>query len=285
MSSPRFKKTYQRLSILGLLVILSATPFQVFPNKDTDPHVFYLGSSWGSNLYYLGSSLTNDRGFLTSDLTYVYKNSLWVSGVLYNLPGYKPALPFYDLAAGFQHNLNDRLDLNTSLSHHQVNTQNSDTLFNSFTYAILGMGYDFDLFYSRLSVGRILGTNSQTYLSWKSSRYMRSPDFFSDRSYLTANPAINFYFGDRYKIQSHTTSGPPIVRPGMGPGGGGNETQAYDSSFGLMDLELSVPLGWHFQNFSLEAEPVYLIPIHNDPDFPSSKGFTLYISAYIRLSR
>lgn len=252
--------------------------------SEKNKHVFYLGSSYGSNLYYLGTSVSDDRGFLSTDLSYGYDSVLWISGSLYNLPGYSSALPFYDLSAGLNLPLGKSFDLGLTLARHQL-TSRPDTLFFNYTYALVSLGLDWKLLYSRLAVGRTFGEYGQTYLNLKNSRYMQSGNFFANNSFFSLEPSVNLYFGSFYRLHSRTiSSGPgPGVRPGHGTGNW--QYNYYTKGFGLLDVEFSIPVAFNAGIFTLEMEPVYLLPVFDDQSIHSAKGFSFFISAYVRLSR
>ncbi len=51
----------------------------------------------------------------------------------------------------------------------------------------------------------------------------------------------------------------------------------------MMDTEFSIPLTLNLNNFSFEAEPVYILPAYTSSDYPAPKGFLLNITAYFRI--
>ena len=60
-------------------------------------------------------------------------------------------------------------------------------------------------------------------------------------------------------------------------------TTTYSYVFSMMDTEFSVPVTLNFTNFSIEAEPIYILPAYSNNDYPAPKGFSLNITAYFRI--
>jgi hypothetical protein len=60
-------------------------------------------------------------------------------------------------------------------------------------------------------------------------------------------------------------------------------TETVSSSFRLMTVEFSLPVTLNFDNFSIEAEPSYILPAYTNQDYPAPKGFSFYLTAYFKI--
>lgn len=235
----------------------------------------YIGAGYGSDLLYSGYSLSGQKPYYSMDLLYRFNKEWTASAAIYHLDAAGPAIAFYDLAVGYRRYFNSWLDAGASLSAYFTNPSIQDVYFGNFAYLTVTGGFDWRILYSRLVYSALLDDSGSHYLQVKNSHYFSSSDFWKDKAYMDFNPTLNFVFGDRYKL---ITTG---VQPH--PGDSPADILNFESSFGLMDMEISIPIAFNTANFSIEAEPLYYIPIHKDPDFPAENGFFFFVNMYFRI--
>jgi hypothetical protein len=243
------------------------------PNQ-TDWRSLYIGAGYGSDLLYSGYSLSGNKPYYSMDLLYSFNKEWTASAAIYNLDGAGPAIAFYDVAVGYRRYFNSWLDAGASLSAYFTNPSIQDTYFGNFGYLTLTGGFDWRILYSRLVYSALLDDSGSHYLQFKNSHYFSTRDFWKDKAYMDFNPTLNFVFGDRYKW---------ITPSNEQPSQEADPEQILESSFGLMDMELSVPIAFNTTYFSIEAEPLYYIPIHKDPDFPADNGLFFFVNMYFRI--
>ncbi len=281
----------------NLLILFFSVYFSFFPaintfSSDGNPaggdsltidnpkskHSLFSGFGYGSNILLSGVSLSGNQAYLSSDLLYVYKNKWSVSAVFYNLPGITPTFAFYDLSLGFNHSFNSYFDTGLSLSQYFTANKLKDEFFGDFTYLTLSLGLDWRLLYTQAVFSTMLNRESTSYFQVTNSHYFSTPYFFIGKAYFSFEPAFNLLYGNRY--YKHYK----YIRDGWADGQPGRELVTYYlTSFGLMDLEVSVPVSFNIGNFTFEFEPLYHISIHKDPDFPENDGFLFFLNAFLKI--
>lgn len=60
-------------------------------------------------------------------------------------------------------------------------------------------------------------------------------------------------------------------------------TTVYSETFSLLELEFGLPVSLNLDFMSLEAEGSYILPLYNDPSYPSPKGFILSLSVIFKI--
>ena len=152
-------KYYSLYLLLLPLEIPAQTGTDISPAvKDTSKtdittHSFYSGAGYGSNMVYLGSTISQNQPYGYGSLTYGFKNQLYASVSAVHLSGLNPFLSFYIGSLNYSHVFNNWFDISAGVSRYQVVPSLTDTLFNSFTYGDITLGFDWKLLYSKISVG------------------------------------------------------------------------------------------------------------------------------------
>ncbi|MBW6479961.1 MAG: hypothetical protein K0B37_11070 [Bacteroidales bacterium] len=290
------------LELTGFIFLMFFTNISVFSQPDTiqnvrtarlqnpasatmKKHSVYVGSGYGNDLLYAGTSLTASQPFISADLTYAFLGKFWTSATLYNLPGRQPAIPFYDLSAGFSHVFNDYLDISASVSSYINTGKTDDELYGSFAYLRLSGGFDWVWVYSKLTAGRILEQDSGIYVYLRNSRYFRTGTFGKSDNYFSFDPNVNILFGNLYQVQPlYRGQNRPDGRNGQ-RGQGQNQIigEEITNQFTLLQTEISVPVSFYFHNFTFEAEPLYLFPRSLNGESSGAKGFYFFLNAYYRI--
>jgi len=249
-------------------------------------HTFYAGAGYGSDMVYLGSTISNRLPFYSGALTYGFRNSLFFSASASHLSGIKAWLAYYSLSANYSHTFNSWFDISANMAGYATQKNLQDTLFSNFGFLSFTTGFDWKLLYTRISIAGILSDDVKGYILVANSRYFQTPEFLKGNAFISFNPEISILSGEIIKIETVTGVkkyglSPPFRHYKKNPI---TTTDIYSSQFGLIDFEFSLPVTFNYKNVSIEAEPCYILPAFRNPDFPASKGFSVYLSVYIKIS-
>ncbi|WP_026473495.1 hypothetical protein [Alkaliflexus imshenetskii] len=274
--------------IVSLLLVVSSGNASTTDSANVEVETrkkqsFYVGSGFGSDMLYSGYSLSKNQPYYSADMLYSYNSKWTLSAAVINLNGKTPAIAFYDFSAGYRHIFNNTFDAGASLSAYFTSEKLHEHYFGNFAYLSVSGGVDWYWVYTRAIYSTILDSKGGHYLQLKNSHYFATRDFMNKKAYVSFNPTVNFVFGDRYKLHTYTTGGNSGTLPGNMPVTQPQTETTYKSSFGLMDLEFSIPVALNYGAATLEVEPLYFRPIHKDPDFPSKSSFLLYANLYFRI--
>jgi len=245
--------------------------------KPESKHALYSGFGYGSNMLFSAISLSSNQPYLSTDLLYSFNKRWTASATIYNLPGIEPAIAFYDFSIGYRHTFNSYLDAGVSFSSYSTAKKLQDEYFGNFNYLTISGGLDWRILYTQLIYSSMFKDQSSGYLQIKNSHFFSTPYLFKKKGYFTFDPSVNMVVGDKYSSQV------VITQTGMGNNSPITETTIYKSSFGLLDMEFSLPMGFNFGKTTFEMEPLYYLPIYEDPDFPAKKGLFLFINLYLKI--
>jgi len=243
----------------------------------------YASIGFANNMNYMGSNLSDDKPLFSGSLTYGFKEEFYASVSLNHLSAFDPLLAFSTFSLSYDHEFNSWLDISLSVSRYQVNSSLSDTLFNSFFYGSLTAGFDWKIIYTNISLGAAFSESGSTYLQIRNSRYFETPSFLKGKAFITFYPYVNLMLGTLTKtVTSEGTSigvTPPFRTPKSGQGSGGTTT----TYFGVMEVDLGIPVGFNMGNITIEAEPGYVLPAYSATDVTTPKGFTMFLNVYFRI--
>lgn len=240
-------------------------------------HAFYVNLGTGSNMLYIGSTLNEQSSFLSAQGIYSYNKELMVAASVYHLPGVTPSIAFYDVSVGYSKIINKTFDGSLYLSGYFTADELQATYFSNFWYLTVSGGIDWNILYTQLVYSKIINSDGY-YLQLINSHYFATNDFLKDKAFIDFNPAANLVMGNRYSVT------PPASATGSGTGSSDTEP-VYSSSFGLLDIEISMATGFNINNFTFEVEPLYYIPLYDNPDYSSSPQVALFINAYWKIGR
>jgi hypothetical protein len=283
------------IALLESLVHLTAfSQSDAFAQSDKSPrhendsinhNTLYTSIGSGSNMVFLGSTITSDRPFYSAALIYGYKSSLYASFSVTHIAGVNPYIAFYNISLNYSHVFNSWFDISSSIAGYKTPASLQETLFSDFAFINLTTGFDWKLIYTKLSFGGLISDNQHGYIQVRNSRYFETPEFFKGKSKISFDPNINILFGDILKI--NTTSG--LTKFGSSPPfrhfkkTSNSTIESYSYKFGLMDFEFSLPVTFSFNNFSIEADPSYILPAFSSSYYPAPEGFTFFINAFFRI--
>ncbi len=271
-------------------VAVSKNKVNAIPDKKGSPHSLYAGLGYGSNMIYMGSNVSQDKPFYSGSLTYGFNNEFFASASVKHLSAFDEFAAFSAFSVGYSHDFNSWFDMSLGLSRYQVNSALTDTLFSSFFYSYLTLGFDWKILYTTVSAGGLFSGSNSAYMSIKNSRFIKTPDFSDGNAYFYFNPYVNLLFGTLTKTVTSegTTIGvsepfSPKKISGGGGNGSGTTTSTTTTFFSLMEVDLGLPAGFNIGKLSVEAEPGYVMPTYSDSDFQSPKGFTFLINIIYRI--
>jgi hypothetical protein len=289
-------KYYNLLLLLLPLEILAQTGTDISPTaKDTSKtdiatHSFYSGAGYGSNMVYLGSTISQNQPYGYGSLTYGFKNQLYASLSAVHLSGLNPFFSFYIGALNYTHVFNNWFDISAGVSRYQVVPSLTDTLFNSFTYGDLTLGFDWKLLYSKISVGGLFSTESQAFFQFRNSRFFQTPELFKGKANISFDPYVNLLLGTVTEVETNTetTSYYSISSPyrkwrNNGNGSTTSTTYTYSNRFGLLEMDFGLPVASNTDFMTIEVEPLFVIPFYDDTYYLSTKGFILQLSIFFRI--
>lgn len=272
-------------------IILSQSGREITVNKpDTSTskdshHSLFAGLGYGNNMIYLGSTISQDQPFGYSALTYGYRDALYATVSAVHLSGYTPFLAFYSGSMSYNHVFNSWFDISASISRYQVTSSLSDSLFSSFFYSDLTLGFDWKLIYTKISGGVLFSDENSGYLQIRNSRYFETPEFTKKKVSISFDPYFSILFGPLREVL--TTEGSIVkLSPPYKRGGKYGQTApvtTISTTFSLMETDFGVPVSFNAERFAVEVEPGYILPLYDDPEYPGLKGFVLLISGYLRI--
>jgi hypothetical protein len=251
----------------------------------TDKHTLCTGAGFGTNFIYLGSTISYSRPYYFTSLTYGFRNKLYVSASACHIDRIDPFAAFYSLSASYIHVVNSWFDISAEAAGYKTPESLQETLFNDFAFVNLTTGFDWKLLYTKLSFIALLSQENRGYIQVRNSHYFETPEFFKGKATVSFDPNINVLFGRMVNIETITG----IKKTGNAPlfvqlkRNWTTTTETYSYFFGLMQAEFSIPVTFNYRKFSLEAEPLYILPAYSETEFPAPKGFSLNITAYIRI--
>lgn len=251
-------------------------------------HSLYSGAGYGSNMIYLGSSVSQNQPYGYVNLTYSYRSKLFASASAVHLSGLNPFIAFYIGALNFNHAFNSWFDIATSASRYQIPSSLTDSLFSSFTYSDLTLGFDWKLLYSKLSIGGLFSEENQIYFQLRNSRYFQTPDFFKGKANISFDPYVNLLAGTLIEITTSAETSVIASSPGRKwrryyTSHSIPATISTSKEFGIMEIDFGLPVDFNTDFMTVEAEINYVLPIYKNPAFKSPKGFVFMLSAFFRI--
>ena len=248
-------------------------------------HSFYGSANYGSNMIYLGSTISDNHPYCSSSLIYGFDNKLYVSATASHINKLSPFVALYNFSGSYNQAINSWFDYSANISFYSTPKSLKETLFNDFALINITTGFDWKLIYTKLSLSEVVSKSNSTYLQVRNSHYFQTGQFFKQKTFLSFDPNISLLFGRLVKIDS--TAG--ISKVGNAPPfrhlkkNQNNTSASYSYFFGMMDTEFSMPVTLNFNNLSIEAEALYILPTYSNPEYPAPEGFSMNITFYIKI--
>lgn len=277
-------------------------------------HSMFTGIGYGSSSIYEGSAITQNQTFGYTTLMYGFKNEFYASASVFCLFDSNPLAYIYSYSLNYSHSFKKRFDISTTIARFQFPKEDTDTILNNITYGDLAVGIDWRLFLTNISLSGLYTDkthNTNLYFQVKNSRYFQTPDFFKGKAFVSFNPYINLMAGPRIKTEISTviseinTLTPSTIADSQSSSENGNtlsegslyssslpstttttsvfSTTSYSKKFGMLEVNLGLPVALNFKSFSLQAEAGYTLPVYSDIYLPRPRGFFFMFSGLIRI--
>lgn len=283
--------------MLGPPGLSAQTDTKPLPESDTaraetkgSSHALYSGGGYGSNMIYLGSTISQDHPYGYGSVSYGFKNQLFASVSAVHLSETDPFMAFYIGSLSYSHPFNDWFDISAGVYRYQVDPSLTDKLFDSFTYGDVTLGFDWKLIYTKISAGSLFSDMSQAFFQIRNSRYFQTPEFLRGRANFSFDPYVNLLSGTITEVESTTetsyyysVSSPYRKWRKNGQGSSTGTTWSYSDRFGLLEIDLGIPVAFNTDFLTIEAEPSYVIPLYDDTFYPGAKGFIFQLSLFFRI--
>ena len=241
-------------------------------------------------MIYLGSTISQDHPYGYGSVSYGFKNELFASVSAVHLSGPGPFMSFYIGSLSYSHPFNNWFDISAGVYRYQVDPSLTDTLFDSFTYGDVTLGFDWKLIYTKISAGSLFSDISQAFFQIRNSRYFQTPEFFRGKANFSFDPYVNLLSGTITEVESTTetsyyysVSSPYRKWRKNGQGSSTSTTYSYSDRFGLLEIDLGIPVAFNTDFMTIEAEPSYVIPLYDDTFYPGAKGFIFQLSLFFRI--
>jgi hypothetical protein len=253
-------------------------------------HALYTGGGYGSNMIYLGSTISQDHPYGYGSVSYGFKNELFASASAVHLAGTDPFIAFYIGSLSYSHPFNDWFDISAGVYRYQVDPSLTDTLFDSFTFGDVTLGFDWKLIYTKISAGGLFSDINRPFFQVRNSRYFQTPEFLRGKANFSFDPYVNLLAGTITEVEStsetsyyYSVSSPYRKWRNKGHGSSTTTTFSYTDRFGLLEIDLGIPVAFNTDFMTIEAEPSYVIPLYNDTYYPGAKGFIFQLSLFFRI--
>ncbi len=240
----------------------------------------YARTSYDSRTFFAGREIGADQYNLTGQLFYLNTNGLFagVSGAWYSQldPGYRTTV----LTLGFSKDLKKMnfIRYRISYDYFLYNNGNSDfdPLFTS--SATTGLTLKSKSLGTRVNSTFLLGKEISTQLSWDFYAFLNLIRF-STYSKLQLKPQALLYFGtESAEFQLNEI----LIDPDTNT----EYSVYYKDVWGLMNVQLQLPLSLSLKNFDIEAAWIYNIPqtMGNSQTYPENSFFRISIGYIFNLS-
>ena len=266
---------------------LQSTSIGTTGSRDSS-HSLFAGGGYGSNMIYLGSTISQDQPYGYGSVSYGYKNKLYATVSAVHLSGVDPFMAFYIGSLNYSQVINNWFDISAGVYRYQVDQSLTDTLFSSFTYGDLTLGFDWKLLYSKISAGGLFAEENQAYFQLRNSRYFQTPEFFKGKVNISLDPYANLLFGTvtevvtsndteyYYSVSSHSNKWKKKGQTTV-------PNTTYTDRFGLLEIDFGLSVALNTDFMTIEAEPSYVIPLYDDKFYPGTKGFIFQLSIFFRI--
>jgi hypothetical protein len=237
------------------------------PEAATKRSYVELSANYISNIVFAGRKDSVAVPYLSPGIAYYHKSGLYAQGSLSMLTAANEnRLDLYTLSGGYRYS-NQTLAAGAQLTKYFFNERSFNVQSAMSGYGLAYFGYDISnvvMLYADAMVSFGSSSDFFTGVELSHSFYM-----FDDQ--LSITPAFYTFFGtQRYYDAYYSTrhfgmqgSGGNGNGPGGGGSGGTSETTMMleeSAAFQLLSLELSVPVSFTFNRFTVLFNPVYVFP-------------------------
>jgi hypothetical protein len=273
-------------AILLILVIAGSDSLNA-QEEEPQTHTLYGSTGFGTNMAYMGSLISGDKPYYYGGLFYGFKEKIYASVSTFHLAAFDQFLAFNTFALSYSRTVSSWFDFSAGVSRYQVNNELTDTLFSSFFYGDLTLGFDWKILYTKISTGGVFAESSGLYLQMRNSRYFQTPQLFNGKAYFSFDPYFNMLFGTLTETTTSTGTTVGVIQPfspkktsGRGSSGTTTTTREF---FSLMEVDLGMTVAFIMGRVTIEADPGFILPLYSETDPLNPKGFCFLLSCYVKI--
>ena len=104
--------------------------------------------------------MSQDNPYGYASVSYGFHNKLFATVSAVHLSAADPLAAFYIGSLSYSHPFNDWFDISAGIYRYQVDPSLTDTLFGSFNYGDLTLGFDWNILYTKISAGALFSEES-----------------------------------------------------------------------------------------------------------------------------
>lgn len=241
------------------------------PEVSKNYQFLYFRTNYDSRTYFAGREIGDEQYNLSGQLFYMHSNGIFagISGSWYSQldPGYRTTV----LTLGFGKGLKKASFLRYRFSYDYFLFHQDDPDFDPLYTSSLntGMTLKSKSLGTRLDASFLLGKEVSAQLSWDAYAYLNLVKL-GKYDKIRLEPEVSLYFATETAAFSLSEV---LIDPVT------NEVTGayYEDTFGLLNIQLSLPLNITFHNFDLELSYQYNLPRTqgNVIDYPESSSFRL----------
>jgi hypothetical protein len=240
--------------------------------KPSSKHILMAETSFGSNSVFFGRANATKLPFASAGLTYSFNRNFYISFTNSTILSGTEGMSFQDVSTGFSKNLTDKLTGSISYTRFFFGAESFLLQSSTTNLADAFLSYDWNFLYTTAGVMTIFGGVNDYFLVINNSRYFGIDSVFSKKDIVSFEPSFGIIAGTQSfaTLGTETTAdgaAPPSgKRPGKKPGNGTTNTETSGdinpSRFNILSYELNLPVTYTINNFSLELNWKYIIPVN-----------------------
>lgn len=245
------------MKYLYTLLLCCGLAMQSFAQADsTAKNSLTLAAVYGSTANYFGQTTTEKLPYVLTYGAYKLKSGFYVSASALKLLNSSSPVSAVDLSAGYGFNVVRNVEGNFSYtrSFYQENSPLLQTANENNVNGELSFTY---FLKSSLSADYAFGTQQDVFVSFTNSKMISLGSLFSDKDFISLEPAFSVIGGSQRFYQTYTTEKQkrkklldPLL-PSQQPAP--TTTTVESTSFDLLAYTLSLPIAYNRSNYSVEA--------------------------------
>ena len=245
------------MKYLYTLLLCFGLAMQSFAQADsTAKNSLTLAAVYGSTANYFGQTTTEKLPYVLTYGAYKLKSGFYVSASALKLLNSSSPVSAVDLSAGYGFNLVRNIEGNFSYTR-SFYQENSPLLQTANENNVNGELSFTHFLKSSLSADYAFGTQQDVFLSFTNSKMISLGSLFSDKDFISLEPAFSVIGGSQRFYQTYTTEKQKRKKlldplfPSQQPEP--TTTTVESTSFDLLAYTLSLPIAYNRSNYSVEA--------------------------------
>ena len=245
------------MKYLYTLLLCFGLAMQSFAQADsTAKNSLTLAAVYGSTANYFGQTTTEKLPYVLTYGAYKLKSGFYVSASALKLLNSSSPVSAVDLSAGYGFNLVRNIEGNFSYTR-SFYQENSPLLQTANENNVNGELSFTHFLKSSLSADYAFGTQQDVFVSFTNSKMISLGSLFSDKDFISLEPAFSVIGGSQRFYQTYTTEKQKRKKlldplfPSQQPAPTTNTVES--TSFDLLAYTLSLPIAYNRSNYSVEA--------------------------------